>query len=148
MHVAVWRSEAIAATTWDDTLDTWLSVSRLRGELRGERSREILRQIFDSQELCDALGAVLLRHLPLGRTLPGSCFRAGLFSLAGMANQLQHIRRDGVNGGNAIPEGLLKRLKHECGAHIKQVRALLSVPATLTCVSVLPCSALSEHARS
>ena len=27
-----------------------------------------------------------------------------------MANQLQHIRRDGVNGGNAIPEGLLKRL--------------------------------------
>ena len=49
-------SEAIAVATWDDTLDTWLSVSRLRGELRGERSREILRQIFDSKELCDALG--------------------------------------------------------------------------------------------
>ena len=65
MHVAVWCSEAIAVTTWDDTLDTWLSVSRLRGELRGERSREILRQIFDSQELCDALGAALIRHIPL-----------------------------------------------------------------------------------
>ena len=135
MHVAVWCSEAIAVTTWDDTLDTWLSVSRLRGELRGERSREILRQIFDSQELCDALGAALIRHLPLGRTLAAGSEPA-LFCLAGMANQLQHIRRDGVNGGNAIPEGLLKRLKHECGAHIKQVRALRSIPAT-SCLSLL-----------
>ena len=42
-----------------------------------------------------------------------------------MANQLQHIRREAHGGGNAIPDGLLKRLKHQCGAHIKQVVALL-----------------------
>ena len=81
---------AILPTTWDDVLDTWLSLANLPRKMRGERSLAILEQVFDDEKLKEALG---------------------------MANQLSEIVR-GENGKGA-PDGLLMRLKSDAGGHIK-----------------------------
>ena len=81
---------AILPTTWDDVLDTWLSLANLPRKMRGERSLTILEQVFDDEKLKEALG---------------------------MANQLSEIVRG--DNGNGAPDGLLMRLKSDAGGHIK-----------------------------
>jgi uncharacterized protein YjbI with pentapeptide repeats len=80
----------INATNWDDALETWLSLCQLPRKMRGERSRMVLTQIFDSEPLKAAIG---------------------------MANQLTEIQR-GENS-KYVPDGLVSRFKRHAGAHIK-----------------------------
>jgi hypothetical protein len=81
---------AITATTWDDVLDTWLSLANLPRKMRGERSQAILEQVFADEKLQEALG---------------------------MANQLTAMVR-GENGKD-VPDGFLMRFKQDAGGHIK-----------------------------
>jgi hypothetical protein len=71
-------------------LDTWLSLAELPRKIHGERSQAILDQVFDDEDLKEALG---------------------------MANQLSEIVRS--DNGNGAPDGLLMRLKSDAGGHIK-----------------------------
>jgi hypothetical protein len=95
----------INATNWDDALETWLSLCQLPRKMRGERSRMVLTQIFDSEPLKDAIG---------------------------MANQRTEIQR-GENS-KYVPDGLVSRFKRDAGAHIKVrivlSRCILYLPAT------------------
>ena len=84
----------IIAANWEDTLDTWLAVERLCAEVECQKAQRVLEMIFADELVLEALG---------------------------MATQLREIRSM-VKGtpGDALPEGLLKRLKNGLGSHIKR----------------------------
>jgi hypothetical protein len=84
----------ISPTNWEDTLDTWLAVEHLCGEVESQKGQRILEMLFADDNVTEALG---------------------------MAMQLREIRTM-TNGtpGDALPEGLMKRLKQGLGSHIKR----------------------------
>ena len=50
--------------TWNDTLETWISLSQLRSQLSGERCKTVLNIIFRSEGVCKAVGmAYQLREI-------------------------------------------------------------------------------------
>lgn len=84
----------ISPTNWEDTLDTWLAVEHLCGEAESQKGQRILEMLFADDDVTEALG---------------------------MALQLREIRTmTSGTPGDALPEGLMKRLKQGLGSHIKR----------------------------